>query len=59
MKTKILLLLFLISLTGISINAQTVAIPDSNFEQALIDLGKDTNGLNGNILLSEAQAQCH
>ncbi|MDD7913916.1 T9SS type A sorting domain-containing protein [Polaribacter ponticola] len=35
---------------------ETVVIPDTNFEQALIDLGKDTNGLNGNILLSDAQA---
>ena len=33
-----------------------IAIQDTNFEQALIDLGKDTNGLNGNILLSDAQA---
>lgn len=35
---------------------QTVLIPDANFEQALIDLGYDTNGLNGNILQSEAEA---
>ncbi|WP_299116783.1 T9SS type A sorting domain-containing protein [uncultured Winogradskyella sp.] len=35
---------------------QTTAIPDSNFEQALIDLGIDSNGLNGNILNSDAQA---
>ena len=26
--------------------AQTTAIPDANFEQALIDLGIDTDGLN-------------
>ncbi|QOD61544.1 T9SS type A sorting domain-containing protein [Polaribacter haliotis] len=32
-----------------------VVIPDTNFEQALIDLGFDTNGLNGNILTSEAK----
>ncbi|MGB1308466.1 MAG: hypothetical protein ACPG6B_06125, partial [Oceanihabitans sp.] len=37
-------------------SANLVAIPDTNFEQALIDLGFDTNGLNGNILESEAQA---
>jgi len=36
--------------------AQTIAIPDVNFEQALIDLGFDTNGLNGNILQSQANA---
>ncbi|MHB0755877.1 BspA family leucine-rich repeat surface protein [Polaribacter sp. M15] len=34
---------------------QIIAIPDANFEQALIDLGVDTNGLNGNILQSEAE----
>ena len=31
-----------------------VAIPDANFEQALIDLGFDTNGLTGNIKKCEA-----
>jgi len=36
MKTKLLLLLLLISLVGFS---QTTAVPDANFEQALIDLG--------------------
>ena len=39
-----------------NINAQTVSIPDTNFEQALIDLGIDTNGLNGNILEADALA---
>jgi hypothetical protein len=54
MKTKILLFatLFFLSLNLFS---QTIAIPDTNFEQALIDLGFDSNGLNGNILISEAQ----
>ncbi|HLV14790.1 MAG TPA: T9SS type A sorting domain-containing protein [Xanthomarina sp.] len=33
---------------------QTTLIPDPNFEQALIDLNIDTNGLNGNILNSDA-----
>ncbi|UAM97877.1 BspA family leucine-rich repeat surface protein [Polaribacter litorisediminis] len=33
-----------------------ISIPDTNFEQALIDLGYDTNGLNGNILTSDAVA---
>ncbi|UPS91095.1 T9SS type A sorting domain-containing protein [Bizionia sp. M204] len=37
-------------------NAQTTtAIPDSNFEQALINQGIDTNGLTGNILNSDAE----
>jgi hypothetical protein len=34
----------------------TINIPDANFEQALIDLGHDTNGLNGNILITDAEA---
>ncbi|CAL2092438.1 hypothetical protein [Tenacibaculum sp. 190524A02b] len=36
------------------LNGQTTTIPDSNFEQALIDQGIDTNGLNGNILNTDA-----
>lgn len=52
MKTQ-LLLFFLLSV--MTINAQTTSIPDINFEQALIDLGYDTNGLNGNILNSDAE----
>lgn len=35
---------------------QTTAIPDANFEQELITLGIDSNGLNGNILNSDAAA---
>ncbi len=43
-----------------SINfAQTTAIPDSNFEQALVDMMIDTNGLNGNILNSDAASVQH
>mgnify|MGYP000539566647 CR=1 FL=1 len=34
--------------------SQTTAIPDPSFEQALIDINVDTNGLNGNILNSDA-----
>ena len=41
--------------TGLSFS-QTTPIPDSNFEQALIDLSIDTNGLNGNILNTDAHA---
>jgi len=37
-----------------SVSAQTTSIPDSNFEQALIDLNIDSNGLNGNILNADA-----
>ena len=32
-----------------AIHAQTTAIPDANFEQALIDLNIDTDGLNGSV----------
>ena len=35
---------------------EVVLIPDPNFEQSLIDQGIDTNGLTGNILLSDAEA---
>lgn len=35
--------------------SQSTAIPDSTFEQALIDYNIDTNGLNGNILNSDAE----
>lgn len=34
---------------------ETISIPDIGFEEALIDLKFDSNGLNGNILLSDAQ----
>ena len=34
--------------------AQSTAIPDPNFEQALIDLGIDSDGLNGQILNADA-----
>ncbi|MCX7549415.1 immunoglobulin domain-containing protein [Xanthomarina sp. F2636L] len=50
-----LLLIFLIPSVNNTM-AQTVSIPDTNFEQALIDLGIDTNGLNGNILETDALA---
>lgn len=38
----------------VNISTLITQIPDSNFEQALIDLGIDSNGLNGNILQSDA-----
>ncbi|WP_139957642.1 T9SS type A sorting domain-containing protein [Flavicella sediminum] len=68
MKTKLLLLIILCSSLSLYANTvyrvkekmkpfdETIAIPNANFEQALIDLGYDTNGLNGNILKSEAEA---
>lgn len=34
----------------------TISIPDANFEQALIDLGYDTNGLDGGMSQSDAEA---
>lgn len=33
----------------------TITIPDTNFEQALISLGYDTNGLTGDILKTDAE----
>ena len=32
------------------LHAQNTSIPDANFEQALIDLGIDSDGLNGQVL---------
>ena len=55
MKTKFASLLLFLPLMFSNIMAQTTAIPDPNFEQFLIDEGYDTNGLNGNILTSEAE----
>ena len=53
MKQKLLYLVFFIA--AIHMAAQTTApIEDENFEQALIDLGWDTNGVSGDILLSDA-----
>ncbi len=40
----------------INLNAQTTAIPDANFEQALIDLSIDSDGLvNGQVLTSDIE----
>lgn len=43
---KKLLFILLIITTSIGV-AQTTAIPDANFEQALIDLGYDTGSPDG------------
>lgn len=47
--------LFLIQLSNIY-SQETIPIPDVGFEEALIDLNLDSNGLNGNILRSDAEA---
>ncbi|MCK5338462.1 MAG: leucine-rich repeat domain-containing protein, partial [Bacteroidales bacterium] len=44
MKTRILLLTTVFLLCSIILQGQTTAIPDANFEQALIDLGIDSDG---------------
>lgn len=55
MKKVVILCYFLFITIGL-LTAQTTAIPDANFEQQLITLGIDSNGANGNILNSDAQA---
>lgn len=48
-------LLYIFLLVFGNLKAQTVAIPDYRFEQALIDLGIDSDGeINGQILTSDA-----
>ncbi|MFS4483462.1 T9SS type B sorting domain-containing protein [Hyunsoonleella sp. 2307UL5-6] len=46
MPNKFYLLLFVISILNLHSYAQNTAIPDNNFEQALIDLGLDTGPLD-------------
>ena len=53
---KTILFTFLCLIFCSALVSQTTAIPDSNFEQALFDLGIDTNGLNGTILDTDAQS---
>ncbi|WP_274476566.1 T9SS type A sorting domain-containing protein [Mangrovimonas aestuarii] len=52
-KKTALTVLFAFSL---SIYGQTTNIPDNSFELALTVLGIDTNGMNGNILNSDAES---
>lgn len=53
MKTLVLILVFNISAISF---AQITNIPDSNFEQALIDLGIDSDGvINGQVLTSDIE----
>lgn len=53
---KIYNVLFFIILCNAVAFSQSTIIPDPSFEQALIDYNIDTNGLNGNILNSDAEA---
>ena len=50
------LLFITVLFCAISAQAQTINIPDVNFELALIEQGIDSNGLTGNILISDAEA---
>ena len=53
---KIITTFFLTLLITLSIKAQeTITIPDIGLEECLIDLDIDSNGLNGNILVSDAK----
>ena len=51
------LLLSLLASSSVLLFGQTTPIPDPIFEQRLINLGIDTNGLNGNILNADAEAE--
>lgn len=55
-KPKITIVLFCAIIFNTVAIAQSTPIPDSSFEQVLIDFNIDTNGLNGNILNSDAEA---
>jgi hypothetical protein len=50
------ILIIITSLTFVVSRAQTTAIPDANFEQALIDLGYDTGTPDGVVLTSNIDA---
>ena len=51
---KTIKIVFLVLFVSLSSYAQTTAIPDPNFEQALIDLGIDSDGIiNGQVLTSD------
>ena len=54
--TKFMSLPFACFLILFNVEAQTTSIPDSNFEQALIDLEIDSDGeINGSVLTSDVQ----
>ena len=50
---KITLLFALFCFTSSILFAQTTAIPDANFEQALIDLGVDSGSIDGLVLTND------
>ncbi|MEQ3665312.1 MULTISPECIES: T9SS type A sorting domain-containing protein [unclassified Olleya] len=54
MKLKITFIILLY--TSLTFSQSTTLIPDSNFEQSLINLGIDSNGLTGDILNSDAES---
>jgi gliding motility-associated-like protein len=47
------ILFFILLLSCFLGQAQYTAVPDSNFEQALIDLGIDKDGINGKVLTAD------
>ncbi|MDC9722635.1 MAG: hypothetical protein PSN34_07660 [Urechidicola sp.] len=53
---KKIYILFLFCSINIISFSQTTLIPDTNFEQKLVDLGIDTNGITGDILNTDAQS---
>ena len=54
MKTQFITLIILV--IGLTAHSQTTAIPDPFFEQALIDLGIDSEGeVNGQVLTSDIE----
>ena len=53
---KTIVSLYIILLLTLNVVAQeTITIPDIGLEECLIDLGIDSNGLNGSILVSDAR----
>ncbi len=53
---KLYTLVFFLSLFTFTLQAQTTLIPDANFEQALIDLGIDSDAeINGQVLTSDLE----
>ena len=55
MKTRLLFILLFIATTSLTFS-QTTSIPDPNFEQALIDLGIDSDGIiNGEVLTADVE----
>lgn len=59
-KSRIIVLSSLMSFGAVSGFSQVTAIPDSNFEQALIDLGIDSDAtVNGQVLTSDIQSVTH